>query len=383
MSFLSVLGAIANPLSSLIGAGSSAINIGQQKQLMQQNNEFQAAENQKNREWQSQEWTRQFDLTNAYNDPSAAVQRLQNAGLNPAQVMSGAGSSNAVSHALPSAPSGGVSATPSPDYSGVLTSGFQSMQQIANSIKMLTEAKKTAKETPYIGALLDSQIKENLARFENEQAKTDYQKLQTQFEQIFGHEKRSKELAKLMSDTLLADQEARLKGAQIELIDVEKLEKNMNALVAYAEKNKKEVEAARIKALIEPEISLLKAQANQASAAAKYSASLAKTEDSLRSLRHGLLQNELKFNSDTLYDRIDSLRESLDRSILTNDEIRLSLERMKFANGLKEFDYWYGQFLRTISTLTSGVPGRVAPGEFSTIHDAVEPAPGRVPIKGF
>lgn len=378
------MGFLGDLLSPVLGGVTSLLGINAQENMNRDNQAFQSQENQKNREWQSAEWQRQFDLVNAYNDPKALVERLKSANLNPSTLLSGsAGAQTGHSTALPSAPSGGVSATPSPDYSGVITSGFQSMQQIANSIKMLTEAKKTAKETPYIGALLDSQIKENLARFENEQAKADYQKLQTQFEQIFGAEKRSKELAKLMSDTLLADQEARLKGAQIELIDVEKLEKNMNALVAYAEKNKKEAEAARIKALIEPEISLLKAQANQASAAAKYSDSLAKTEDSLRSLRHGLLENELQFNSYTLYDRVDAVRENLDRSILSNDEIRLSLERMKFANGLKEFDYWYGQFLRTISTLTSGVPGRVAPGEFSTIHDAVEPTPGRVSIKGF
>ena len=206
MAFLDVLGAIASPVASLIGAGTSAINMNQQKKLMQQNNEFQAAENQKNREWQSQEWTRQFDLTNAYNDPTAIVGRLQNAGLNPAQVMSGTGSSSAVSHATPSAPSGGVSATPSPDYSGVITSGFQSMQQIANSIKMLTEAKKTAKETPYVGAMLDSQIQLNLAKFENEQAKADFQRLQNQIEGALGFQIRSKELAKLVSETLLADQ---------------------------------------------------------------------------------------------------------------------------------------------------------------------------------
>ena len=292
MAFLDVLGAIASPVASLIGAGTSAINMNQQKKLMQQNNEFQAAENQKNREWQSQEWTRQFDLTNAYNDPTAIVGRLQNAGLNPAQVMSGTGSSSAVSHATPSAPSGGVSATPSPDYSGVITSGFQSMQQIANSIKMLTEAKKTAKETPYVGAMLDSQIQLNLAKFENEQAKADFQRLQNQIEGALGFQVRSKELAKLVSETLLADQEAKLKGAQIELIDVEKLEKQMHALVSYCEANKKQAEADRIRAILEPEIALLRSQSNQANAAAQHSRSLALTEDALRDYRVAISKAE-------------------------------------------------------------------------------------------
>lgn len=352
MSFLSVLGAIANPLSSLIGAGTSALQMNQQKQLMQQNQEFQSAENQKNRDWQSEEWTRQFDLTNAYNDPTAVVSRLQQAGLNPAQVMSGgaAGSAATASHATPSAPSGGVSASPSPDYSGIITSGFQSMQQVANTIKMLTEAKKTAKETPYVGALLDSQIQLNLAKFESEQAKTEYQKLQTQFEQIFGTEMRSKELAKLMSDTLLADQEARLKGAQVELIDVEKLEKSMNALAAYAESNKKQAEADRVRALIEPEIALFRAQANQANASAAHSSALAATENALRGLKKGLAENELRFNTETYYDRIDKLREELGEIIIKNDKAKEILQQLKFATNIQQYDYLWKQLLSVMHT---------------------------------
>ena len=359
MAFLDVLGAIASPVASLIGAGTSAFNLSQQKKLMQQNNEFQAAENQKNREWQSEEWTRQFDLTNAYNDPTEVVKRLNGAGLNPAQVMSGASSSSAISHATPTAPSGGVSASPSPDYSGIITSGFQSMQQIANSIKMLTEAKKTAKETPYVESLLDSQLQLNVAKFENEQAKADYQKLQTQFEQIFGTERRSQELKKLVNETLLADQEARLKGAQIELIDVEKLEKNMNALVAYAEKNKKEAEAARIKALIEPEIALLKAQASQASANAGLANAQALTENQLRPFRRAIEEAESQIKGDqsfisgsTWQYTIQMCEKAAYNAGLANDEKVKSI----LLKG-KELDYRDGKEVRNwIKTFQGFIP---------------------------
>ena len=351
---------LGNIGSAAIGGITSLLGLNAQENMNEQNQEFQASENQKNRDWQSAEWQRQFDLTNAYNDPSAVVERLKKAGLNPAQIMAG-GSSSAVgqSKALPSAPSGGTSASPSPDYSGIITSGFQSMQQIANSIKMLTEAKKTAKETPYIGALLDSQIKENLARFENEQAKADYQKLQTQFEQIFGSERRSKELSKLMSDTLLAEQEARLKGAQIELIDVEKLEKNMNALVAYAEKNKKEAEAARIKALIEPEIALLKAQASQATANAGLANAQALTENQLRPYRRAIEEAESQIKGDqsfisgsTWQYTIQMCEKAAYNAGLANDE--------KVKNILlkgKELDYRDGKEVRNwIKTFQGFIP---------------------------
>lgn len=47
------------------------------------NREFQSAEAEKARKWQANEWTRQFNLTNQYNDPSAQMQRFAMAGLNP------------------------------------------------------------------------------------------------------------------------------------------------------------------------------------------------------------------------------------------------------------------------------------------------------------
>lgn len=78
--FLDILGSSLGPLSGfaggLIGASSA-------KQEAQKNRDFQSAEAEKARNWQSNEWTRQFNLTNQYNTPTEQMKRFAMAGLNP------------------------------------------------------------------------------------------------------------------------------------------------------------------------------------------------------------------------------------------------------------------------------------------------------------
>lgn len=49
----------------------------------QKNRDFQSAEAEKARKWQSNEWTRQFNLTNQFNSPTEQMKRFAMAGLNP------------------------------------------------------------------------------------------------------------------------------------------------------------------------------------------------------------------------------------------------------------------------------------------------------------
>lgn len=78
--FLDLLGSSLGPLSGfaggLIGASSA-------KKEAQKNRDFQSAEAEKARQWQSNEWTRQFNLTNQYNTPTEQMKRFAMAGLNP------------------------------------------------------------------------------------------------------------------------------------------------------------------------------------------------------------------------------------------------------------------------------------------------------------
>ena len=117
-----IAGAISN---ARIAAKQRAL----QYKMFQEANAFNA--NQATLAYQRQvdEWNRQFDLTNQYNDPSAQMQRLTDAGINPYNaVQSVSPSSAAMSVGSSSAPS---SAAPPYDmpFANPVSSFFQSAQQ--------------------------------------------------------------------------------------------------------------------------------------------------------------------------------------------------------------------------------------------------------------
>ena len=68
------------PLTGLIGGLFGASSASREAR---KNREFQSAEAEKARQWQANEWTRQFNLTNQYNSPSEQMKRFAMAGLNP------------------------------------------------------------------------------------------------------------------------------------------------------------------------------------------------------------------------------------------------------------------------------------------------------------
>lgn len=78
--FLDLLGSSLGPLSGFVGGLQGASSA---KKEAQKNRDFQSAEAEKARQWQSNEWTRQFNLTNQYNTPTEQMKRFAMAGLNP------------------------------------------------------------------------------------------------------------------------------------------------------------------------------------------------------------------------------------------------------------------------------------------------------------
>lgn len=69
-------GALTGLFGGLFGASSASNEA-------RKNREFQSAEAEKARQWQANEWTRQFNLTNQFNSPSEQMKRFAMAGLNP------------------------------------------------------------------------------------------------------------------------------------------------------------------------------------------------------------------------------------------------------------------------------------------------------------
>ena len=128
------LGAIAGGVSALGSLfGSSPED--KAMALAEKQHQWDVEENQKNRDFQSAEWTRQFNAINAYNDPSATKERLTKGGLNASAMLNGSGSSIGQSTGSPSAPSGASGLNPMPDV--VSQVGFQSRESLMKRLEML------------------------------------------------------------------------------------------------------------------------------------------------------------------------------------------------------------------------------------------------------
>jgi len=102
---MSILGAVGSSIGGLIGANA-------QKKEGQRNRDFQIKQNQEERAWSNEMFEKQnkrdtdfWNMQNAYNDPSAQMQRLKDAGLNPNLVYGTGADATAGPIATHSAPS--------------------------------------------------------------------------------------------------------------------------------------------------------------------------------------------------------------------------------------------------------------------------------------
>lgn len=97
-----LIGGVSNLVGNIFGAGNNASTNKTNREIAQMNNEFNAREAEKNRQFQRDEWLRQFNLTNEYNTAAAQRQRLEDAGLNPYMMMNGGSSGIASAGSTPS-----------------------------------------------------------------------------------------------------------------------------------------------------------------------------------------------------------------------------------------------------------------------------------------
>nr|DAH60082.1 MAG TPA: DNA pilot protein VP2 [Microviridae sp.] len=127
-----IVGAIGGSKST---SSANAMNY----KINQMNNEFNAAEAQKARDYQTEMWER----NNAYNDPSAARQRLASAGYNPYLALNSGAAGTATNVGSPSTASAASAAPQQPYDWSTLASSVASAAQIFNQTQQ-TDAQVSA-----------------------------------------------------------------------------------------------------------------------------------------------------------------------------------------------------------------------------------------------
>lgn len=139
----SMIPSIISGASSLLGSIGSIFSaskaIKAQRRENELNRQFNAAEAQKSRDYNTQ----MFNLTNQYNDPSAVVGRLVKAGLNPALAFGGFANAQIAGSSAQASSNGSLSGV-MPDYSGLSSAGAMAVNAYQQS--RVTDAEVRLKE---------------------------------------------------------------------------------------------------------------------------------------------------------------------------------------------------------------------------------------------
>lgn len=147
-----LFGGLGSVISGVVGAKSTSDANKTNLKINQMNNDFNAREAQKARDFQLDMWNRE----NQYNSASSQRKRLEEAGYNPYMSDAQAGTASGMSGTSAASAAGAAPQTPyTPDFQSVGVN-------LASALKMMSEKKQTDIENLNMSDLLRSQIWQNL-----------------------------------------------------------------------------------------------------------------------------------------------------------------------------------------------------------------------------
>lgn len=147
-----LFGGVGSVISGVIGAKSTADTNKTNLKINQMNNDFNAREAQKARDFQLDMWNKE----NEYNSASSQRKRLEEAGYNPYMSAAQAGTATGMSGTSAASAAGAAPQLPyTPDFQSVGVN-------LASALKMMSEKKQTDIENLNMSDLLRSQIWQNL-----------------------------------------------------------------------------------------------------------------------------------------------------------------------------------------------------------------------------
>lgn len=205
-------------VSALGTMASNQYTAGASKELTREGWRLQQAENDKSRQWQREEWNRQFAAENAYNDPRAISQRLANAGINPLSAFeNGNAPVGSSTPGTPSAPSNSF-ASPLPPVNPAA-----GIMDVAQAMLALSEAKKNEVLTPKQAAQIDSTIENLGAQTDLTMTRNQREQLELQYREIYGQQQISNDIAKQIAEISRLHSEVDLNVKRGDLADSERV----------------------------------------------------------------------------------------------------------------------------------------------------------------
>lgn len=381
---MSPIGTIAGGISalgSLFGSGDDG------RELAELQHQWDVEENEKNRQFQRDEWTRQFDLTNAYNDPAQAKARLSKAGLNASAILGGQGSAIGQSSASPSAPSGAVGLNPMPDL--VSQIGYQSKESVMKRLSILGELGKNSALLPETKAKLSAEVEDLLSDARFKDIRSDAEQFSLELDKIFKPIMNKVGVKKALADLALVDAETRLSIKNGEKIDEEKLNLAEERLLTIAKRELSEKDREKV----EIELKWLNAEKRQALAESKSreSANYASANESNANAAQVKFWTDLNNRPDVKHELVRAAKEQGKAAVNANaisekqaKQLEYLVEQAAYANDMKEFTYWSNQvssWVESVGNAASQFYGAGALRELIKLRQGQQAPP--TPIRGF
>lgn len=242
--------------------------------------------------WQSSEWSRQFQAQNAYNNPTASLQRLRQAGLNTSVLAGGnlpsiTASSLGANASAPSAPAShmATSGVGSASLQGVTPNYYDFTVKRRESLQSIQQIARSAKELGYYDERSRAEINNlwaNLEKTNSEERLNDVlsnlRSIEAELNRVHGHSRAKAEINNILSQTYLSYCQGDYTAAQRGLVDLEKELKG-------EEIKKMSIENKMLPASLRAMIDKVRADAQKARAEAVESGERVNTERALRPLR--------------------------------------------------------------------------------------------------
>ena len=333
-------GGIASLGSSLFGGHNDQKKAFEyQKQLQQMQNDWQAQQNQKAMDFQRQNWKEQFNMTNEYNNPSASVQRLISAGLNPAGAMNNAGNTASTAQGMQGLSNGSpVGSVGAP----IASLSIDNRKAISEMIASMSGSARNTADASRTNKLANAELSNLIAKTNNEEAQSYFTQLQTKLTGMFGGRKMQAEINSLVAQMANSYADVQKKLAECktmeELQEVYKSEVDVNwsqsalnnAKVKLSEKelDKLEIELKYYDAWMRDNIELLRARRSEALASAFEHSEGAKLKSSQE-----IFQTQLNSLQQIKVDLVHGKDSSADVELYKNS-IRASIKQLIETNSL-------------------------------------------------
>ena len=377
------LGAIAggvSALGSLFGSSpeDKALALAEKQHL------WDVEENQKNRDFQSAEWTRQFNAINAYNDPSATKERLNKAGLNASAILNGSGSAIGQSSGSPSAPGGASGLNPMPDV--VSQVGFQSRESLMKRLEMLGKLGEASYLMPETKRKLSAEVQDILNDAKYKDIKAQSEEYMLSLEKVFAPIMKRAGVSQALKNLALADAEIRLKGSQASEADARSAQLAEEKLLTIAKRNLSEKDFERLELEIKWYGKVRQQEINESKS--REASNYASANESNENAKNLKFWNNLSERPDVKHELVREAKERGKAAVNANKiseqqarHLEYLVEQAAYANDMKEFTYWSDQiksFVGVIGEAASQFYGAGALRELIQLRRVQQSPPAHV-----